>query len=345
MDVRYEKARIARRGVDLPVLALADLPPPPPGRRGWPWTEAPSTRFDASVDWPALGVVTPSLDQGEFLEAAIRSVLLQGYPRLEYYIEDGGSRDRSIAILEKYAPFVSGWSSARDAGQATALNTGFARMDRAEWIGWLNSDDYYLPGALFHIGEWARSDPEDVALVGSAEAIDRRGRVLWTNTPMPDISGVTLRRWRTHEFAQPACFFRRNEFDRIGGLDEALDCALDFDLWVRLGRRGSFARTDRLLACAVIHARAKTQRSPGDSLAETVGVLFQHGFEADGQQLVRDLYEELDFFHRALRPLTDSRPYQRFVRPLVARWLDPPQFRGWRTPGRRTSGWVERLRR
>src|SRR5262245_2264682 len=109
---------------------LSALPPPPPGRDGWPWTVAsdplPETRPNGSA-WPRISVVTPSYNQGRFLEETIRSVLLQGYPDLEYFVIDGVSTDESVAIIERYAPWLSFWVSEPDGGQVEAINKGIAR--------------------------------------------------------------------------------------------------------------------------------------------------------------------------------------------------------------------------
>ncbi|RPH92435.1 MAG: glycosyltransferase, partial [Lysobacterales bacterium] len=108
---------------------LNELPPPPAGRSGWPWTAEtpPPGAADASADWPRITIVTPSFNQAEYIEETIRSVLLQGYPDLEYYVIDGGSTDGSADIIRKYAQYLAGWASEPDRGQSHALNKGFAR--------------------------------------------------------------------------------------------------------------------------------------------------------------------------------------------------------------------------
>src|SRR5689334_6100335 len=106
---------------------LTGLPPPPPGRTDWPWTvetpQLPALRPDGSA-WPRISIVTPSYNQGQFIEETIRSVLLQGYPDLEYIVIDGGSSDDSPAIIAKYAPWLTHWVSEPDRGQAHAINKG-----------------------------------------------------------------------------------------------------------------------------------------------------------------------------------------------------------------------------
>src|SRR4051812_31180515 len=125
--------------------SLAELPPPPPGAAGWPWTEESSGLEEGP--WPRVSIVTPSYMQGDFLEETIRSVLLQGYPDLEYFIIDGGSTDRSVEIIRRYEPWLAGWVSEKDAGQPAAVNKGWNRAS-GDILAYINSDDWYYPGAL-----------------------------------------------------------------------------------------------------------------------------------------------------------------------------------------------------
>lgn len=132
-------------------LTLNDLPPPPPGKSGWPWTKQsqllPEQRPDGSK-WPRISIVTPSYNQGQFLEETIRSVLLQGYPNLEYIIIDGGSTDNSVEIVKKYEQYLAYWVSERDRGQSDALNKGFNHCS-GDIYAYINSDDLFLANA-FH---------------------------------------------------------------------------------------------------------------------------------------------------------------------------------------------------
>src|SRR5579862_8034570 len=134
-----------------PTGLLASLPPPPPGRTGWPWTVETSPPVAANA-WPRITIVTPSYQQAAYVEETLRSVLLQNYPALEYIVIDGGSSDGSANLIERYASRLAYWHSQRDHGQADAINQGFDRAT-GEIVGWLNSDDFLLPGALFAVAQ------------------------------------------------------------------------------------------------------------------------------------------------------------------------------------------------
>lgn len=129
---------------------LSELPPPPSGKTGWPWTQASPQPPDQMLDgaeWPKISIVTPNYNYGRFIEETIRSVLLQGYPNLEYIVIDGGSTDDSVEIIKKYEPWLTYWVSEKDKGQANAINRGI-NLATGEWFNWINSDDILLQNAF-----------------------------------------------------------------------------------------------------------------------------------------------------------------------------------------------------
>lgn len=207
-------------------IRLFDLPAPPPGRTGWPWTEtAPATR----ADWPRVTIVTPSYNQAEFLEETLRSVLLQGYPNLEYIVIDGGSTDGSRAILEKYSPWLDYWVSEPDRGQSDAINKGLARAT-GEWVNWLNSDDCLLPGALGSLINAADSDA--VRIVAGTTVNIRDGHHFGRYT-------ARIETWpRTLFFLgvnQPGSLIRTADV-RAAGVRNDLGLCMDLDLWQQVIR-------------------------------------------------------------------------------------------------------------
>jgi len=143
---------------------INELPKPPVGKTGWPWTEEteqlPEKMPDGS-DWPKISIVTPSYNQGQYIEETIRSVVLQGYPNLEYIIIDGGSKDKSVQIIKKYDHYISYWISKPDKGQANAINIGL-ELASGDIVAYINSDDFYLPGALFHVANVYKKNKFDI---------------------------------------------------------------------------------------------------------------------------------------------------------------------------------------
>ncbi len=241
------------------------LPSPPPGKRGWPWSETPSLEVSTQEEpgrWPRISVITPSYNQAPFLEMTLRSVLLQGYPNLEYIVIDGGSTDGSVALLEKYAPWLTAWVSEPDEGQSQAINKGLRRAT-GETLCWINSDDYYLPGTLATVGRLLarrkRGGPESPrALVGHIRKVYVDGR------PPIKLEGCyegrkrLLQFWRGYQMHQPAIFWDREVSEEIGWLDEDLHLTMDFDYWVRMSRVTTFLNVDQVLAVCHYHAAAKT---------------------------------------------------------------------------------------
>jgi glycosyltransferase involved in cell wall biosynthesis len=200
--------------------------------------------------------VTPSFGQGAFLERTLRSVLDQDYPRLEYIVQDGGSLDYSVAILERYRARLARCVSAPDRGQAHAVNLGFAGST-GEVMGYLNSDDLLLPGALHAVGAAFERHPEVDVVYGHRIVIDEEDREIgrWV---LPTHDDVVLS-WADY-VPQETLFWRRRLWDRVGGhMDESFRFALDWDLLLRFRDAGArFLRLPRFLGCFRVHATQKT---------------------------------------------------------------------------------------
>lgn len=211
---------------------LAALPAPPAGREGWPWTvETEPPDGAATVNWPRITIVTPSFQQASYLEEALRSVVLQNYPNLEYLVLDGGSTDGSAAVLERYAPHLAYWQSRADRGQADAINQGFDRAT-GDILGWLNSDDFLLPGALFAVGRAFLQDQPDIIYGDALNYFEEDHTVqywqgYWIRPGFLQFGGL---------FSSHATFWRRSVHVPLW---TELNCNVDGELWQRLvpGRR------------------------------------------------------------------------------------------------------------
>lgn len=205
---------------------------------------------------PTISIVTPSRNQARFVEATIRSVLEQGYPALEYVVQDGGSDDGTRATLERWSARLHHWESAPDGGQASALNRGFARTS-GEVMAFLNSDDLLLPGTLAYVGDYLGRHPEVDVVYGHRVLIDEAGREIGRQVIPPHDDGVLS--WGDF-VPQETLFWRRSAWQAAGGrLDESFRCAIDWDLLVRLRDAGArMVRLPRFLGAFRLHGDQKT---------------------------------------------------------------------------------------
>ena len=268
---------------------LHELPKPPDGRTGWPWTEEseqpPGCMPDGSP-WPKVSIVTPSYDQGEFIEETIRSVLLQGYPDLEYIVMDGGSQDNSIEIIKKYEKWLTFWTSEKDRGQSQALNKGFGHAS-GEIYAWMNSDDFYFMNSLKKIVGCMDLKSNVILWIGQTRQIDDDGKTL----PFVKSYGLERRKlanwWNEGWFHQPGCFFSADAFKSVNGIDERLDFALDVDLWLRILETGNIKEVDDLIAVAREHKDSKTIKYSHLSEAELYIVDILNGYGSVAKNRMR----------------------------------------------------------
>ncbi len=266
---------------------LTDLPPPPPGRIGWPWTVAtrplPATRPDGAP-WPRISIVTPSYNQGHFIEETIRSILLQGYPNLEYIIMDGGSTDDTVEIVRKYERYLSYWVSEKDRGQSHAINKGMARAT-GDIRAYLNSDDAYLEGAFAKVADRSIAHPEADLIHGRCRMSDEHGNKVGERVGAIETFDEILNLWEVwwtqRNFVQPEVFWTGRIADKIGAFREDLYWVMDYDYWLRILHAGG--KVSFIDAELAMFRRQPAQKStqPEKTAAELRKVVRPYIFSSD----------------------------------------------------------------
>ena len=208
----------------------------------------------------SISIITPSFNQAAYLKQTMDSVLSQGIPGMEYVVIDGGSTDGSVDLIRAYEDRLTFWLSEKDRGQADAVNKGAARTN-GEIIGWLNSDDLYLPGALQKAVNYLAAHPEVDAVYGDVLSIDADGKLM-NVMRFDQYSAEDLMSFRV--ISQPGVFFRRSAWEKAGGLDLSYHYLLDHHLWLRMISQGKFAYLPEPLAAARFHAEAKNRAHTED---------------------------------------------------------------------------------
>lgn len=232
-----------------------------------------------------ISIVTPCLDQGGYLDTAIRSVLSQGV-EIEYVVVDGGSLDGTRDVIERYADRLASWCSEPDEGQYDAINKGFA-LTSGDVMGWLNADDFYLPGALSIVEEVFAARPEiDWLTTSIAATANERGQIIRLKSVGQFSRGSFFRgfnlpapAWHVgHFIPQESTFWRRSLWDRVGSrLDGSLRFAGDFDLWARFYLHADLWGVRTPLGVYRVQPRQKTALAYGDYVAEAESVLRRYG--------------------------------------------------------------------
>ncbi|HRQ31768.1 MAG TPA: glycosyltransferase family 2 protein [Anaerolineales bacterium] len=218
---------------------------------------------------PLVSIITPSFNQARYLEQTIQSVLRQDHPRIEHIVVDGASTDGSVEIIKKYADKLAWWVSEKDSGQADAINKGLARA-AGEIVAWLNSDDYYLPGAVSAAVKLFEENPDVVLVYGNMLAVDERGNPFNTLTykqlTMQDLLCFQI-------IGQPAVFFRRSALEKTDMLDSTFHFLLDHHLWIRIAQHGRILHVDQTWAAARYHAEAKNRAKAAEFGREAFRIL------------------------------------------------------------------------
>jgi glycosyltransferase involved in cell wall biosynthesis len=183
--------------------------------------------------YPKISIITPSYNQGQYIEQTILSVINQNYPNLEYIIIDGGSTDNSIEIIQKYEKYLAYWISEKDEGMYEAIQKGFEKST-GEIMAWINSDDVYYPHALHTVVEIFTDFPDVQWLSAHPTCIDEQGRTVYIATERRYSKYAYLTKHRPEWIHQESTFWQRSLWERAGGcMDTSLKLAGDFELWMR----------------------------------------------------------------------------------------------------------------
>jgi glycosyltransferase involved in cell wall biosynthesis len=276
-----------------------------------------------------VSIITPSFNQGQFIERTLRSVANQTGARIEHVVFDGGSMDNTVEILKRFQPPVR-WVSEKDKGQTDAINKGIRATD-GEIIGWLNSDDIYYPGAVARVVAYFKAHPETDLVYGMADHVDLEDHAF---EPYPTEPWNFNRLKDTCFICQPAVFFRRHVVEKHGLLDESLNYCMDYEYWLRLGKVGvRFAYLEEKLAGSRLYAnnktlgsRAKVHREINDMLKETIGTvpdcwLFNYAHARLGTAIDRQKHHKLFLFGITLHLLWASLHWNRQVSMPIIRTL------------------------
>jgi glycosyltransferase involved in cell wall biosynthesis len=219
------------------------------------------TLVDIMNTLPRISVITPSFNQGKYIEATIHSVLGQDYPNLEYIIMDGGSSDNTLSILRRYEDRVI-WFSEKDRGQSHAINKGL-RCSTGEIVAFLNSDDIYENGALMAVGQYFQNHPAAMWLTGQCKTVDENLREVRKWVTFYKDFWLRLKSYPAllvlNYISQPATFWRKSLVDEVGFIDEELCFVMDYDYWLRIGRCNPLHVIPKNLASFRTHTSSKTR--------------------------------------------------------------------------------------
>lgn len=248
-------------------------------------------------DLPKITIITPSYNQGHYIEQTITSILDQGYPNLEYIIIDGGSTDNSVEVIRKYEKHLAFWISEKDRGQSHAINKGMQRA-KGEIVNWLNSDDYYMPGALHHVSEQF-AHPNINCYCGRSRVFSESSEKLSGGTDVYFDNLPKTIGWARID--QPETFFRKQVWDTIGLLNEDFHYVMDKEFWIRYlfaYGLGGIKKDDCVVVNFRIHEQSKTSSQQVGFNKETIDL-----FYSLSAKLSNGAHQPFDLFKPALKDL------------------------------------------
>ena len=259
-------------------------------KTGWPWDQQVKPDiYTTEVEWPKISVITPSFNQGAYLEQTIRSILFQNYPNLEYIIIDAGSTDETLRIIERYASHLTYWVSEKDNGQSHAINKGLA-ISTGELLTWLNSDDFFEPLALKVFAEHFLHKEADF-YQGQARIIDTDGNELWKmeGAPFDDLHT----KFYDVQMPQPASMFTRAAYEKYGPIDESLNFSMDMDFWLKiLAGGGRFVKVPKLLSNFRMHPISKTSGGTDNFVIDLLSKYSEARFTSKEKSILQSSFIE-----------------------------------------------------
>jgi len=226
------------------------------------------------AELPLVSIITPSYNHARYIEATMKSVLSQDYPRVEYLVVDGGSNDETVDVIKKYEGQLAWWVSEKDKGQTDAINKGFARAT-GSILAWLNSDDTYEPGAISAAVKYLQEHPEVGMVYGDCNFINESGRVIGRFNSA-QTSYRLLRQGYAH-IPQQTMFFRADLWKQLGPLDPSFYFAMDYDLWTRVAAHSEIKYVSQTWANFRLHTSGKTILSDDRCWPEMVRVHYRDG--------------------------------------------------------------------
>jgi glycosyltransferase involved in cell wall biosynthesis len=245
------------------------------------------------MNYPKISVITPSYNQGQYIEETILSVLNQNYPHLEYIIMDGGSTDNTVEVIKKYADKINYWVSEKDKGQSDAINKGFARAT-GDILCWLNSDDYYMPDTLKYVAEQLNIEKKEI-LFGEVDHIfEPHGAIKSSNVK---------NKYNNYQLAlydyiiQPGSFWTKKVWNENGPVNEKLHFVFDWDWFLRAKIVGAhFKYTQRTMAIYRVHDAHKTSNGGEKRQKEIEYMLSEYSGQKilDAFKFMRDERQKID---------------------------------------------------
>jgi glycosyltransferase involved in cell wall biosynthesis len=226
-------------------------------------------------DLPRVSIVTPSYNQGNFLERTILSVLNQDYPNIEYIVMDGGSTDESKSVLEKYANRLTYWESKKDRGQSDAINKGW-RMATGKYCSYLNSDDELAPGAVRKVVDAFLKNPEATIVHGDYTFVDENNNVIMMGKGMATDFKTLLIDGQMPYIAQPSSFYLTAAVKEAGYIDERLHLSMDYDLLLKLAKNSVVKYIPSLISYFRLHSSAKSSTLMKKHWHETLRVKMKY---------------------------------------------------------------------